>query len=201
MLVSVSIANRSSIPRKPCVSRCGDSPGIQAPALAQRFLPGREFNVGIIGGNRPRILPLAEVCYADLPPEIPPIMSYAAKWVETSTEYQNTSVICPAEVEPELARQISQTALRAFRAVGVRGYGRVDMRLDETGLPRVLEVNCNPCLDEGLGLAAYGRQCRDHLSAANADHLRAALERPPYDVSVPMFPPPNNHVNDRSFSR
>src|SRR5438105_5774029 len=44
------------------------------PALAQRFLPGREFNVGIIGGNRLRVLPLAEVDYADLPLEIPPIM-------------------------------------------------------------------------------------------------------------------------------
>src|SRR5205085_5260706 len=82
------------------------------PALVQRFLPGREFNVGIIGGSRPRVLPLAEVSYRELPPDIPPIMSYAAKWVETSTEYQKTAVICPAEVEPELARQISQVALQ-----------------------------------------------------------------------------------------
>lgn len=166
------------------------------PALAQHFLPGREFNVGIIGGNRPRILPLAEVCYDDLPPEIPPIMSYAAKWVETSTEYQNTSVICPAEVEPELARQISQTALRAFRAVGVRGYGRVDMRLDEIGLPRVLEVNCNPCLDEGLGLARAADKAGITYRQLMQIIIRAALERPPYDVSVPMFPPPNNHIHD-----
>src|SRR4029079_8567757 len=98
--------------------------------------------------NRPRVLPLAEVNYAELPPEIPPIMSYAAKWVETSTEYQKTSVLCPAPVEPELARKIGDVALRAFRAVGAKGYARVDMRLDEAGEPRVLEVNCNPCLDE-----------------------------------------------------
>src|SRR5207237_9938436 len=123
------------------------------PALVQRFLPGREFNVGVVGGNRLRVLPLAEVSYAELPAEIPPIMSYAATWVETSVEYQNTSVVCPAPVEPELTQRLQQTALRAFRAVGGRGYGRVDMRLDELGEPRVLEVNCNPCLDEGLGLA------------------------------------------------
>src|SRR5207249_4422752 len=123
------------------------------PALAQRFLPGREFNVGILGGNRLRVLPLAEVSYRALPPEIPPIMSYAAKWVETSTEYQSTSVICPADVEPDMGRRIGQVALQAFRAVEGRGYGRVDMRLDEVGNPCVLEVNCNPCLDEGMGLA------------------------------------------------
>src|SRR5690349_19497118 len=86
------------------------------PALAQHFLPGREFNVGIVGGSRLRVLPLAEVSYAALPPDIPPIMSYAAKWVETSTEYQKTSIVCPAEVEPGLARQIGAVALRAFRA-------------------------------------------------------------------------------------
>ena len=43
--------------------------------------------------------------------------------------------------------------LRQLRAVGAKGYARVDMRLDEAGEPRVLEVNCNPCLDEDMGLA------------------------------------------------
>src|SRR5262249_37257379 len=92
------------------------------PAVAQRFLPGREFNVGVIGGNRLRVLPLAEIDYSELPTEIPPIMSYAAKWIENSIEYQTTRVICPAEVEPELARRIGEVALQAFRAVGGRGY-------------------------------------------------------------------------------
>src|SRR5262249_22920340 len=62
------------------------------PALAQRFLPGREFNVGIVGGNRLRVLPLAEVDYSALPAGIPPIMSYEGKWVATSAEVQNTTV-------------------------------------------------------------------------------------------------------------
>jgi D-alanine-D-alanine ligase len=156
------------------------------PALAQRFLVGREFNVGIVGGNRLRVLPLAEVNYADLPAEIPPIMSYAAKWVETSTEYQRTSVICPAQVEPGLTEQISQVAMRAFRAVGGWGYGRVDMRLDETGMPRVLEVNCNPCLDEGIGLARAAERAGISYPQLLQLILRAALERPPYDVDIPM---------------
>lgn len=123
------------------------------PALVQRFLPGREFSVGLLGGPRLRVLPLAEADYSALPAGIPRIMSYAAKWIETSVEYQRTTVICPAQVERRLARRIGEVAVRAFRAVGGWGYGRVDIRLDEKGAPRVLDVNCNPCLDEGLGLA------------------------------------------------
>jgi D-alanine-D-alanine ligase len=159
------------------------------PALAQHFLPGREFNVGIIGGSRPRILPLAEVNYTALPADLPPIMSYAAKWLETTPEYQKTSVTCPAEVEPELERQIGQVALRAFRAVGAWGYGRVDVRLDELGEPRVLDVNCNACLDEGMGLARSAEKAGISYPQLLQIIVRAALEPPHHGVDVPMFPP------------
>jgi D-alanine-D-alanine ligase len=155
------------------------------PALVQLFLPGREFNVGIVGGKRARVLPLAEVRY-DLPPEIPPIMSYAAKWIETSVEYKNTSVICPAVVEPELAHQVSDIAMRAFRAVRAWGYGRVDIRLDETGVPRVLEVNCNASLEEGVALARSAERAGISYRQLLQMIIDAALEGPPYDVSVPM---------------
>jgi len=159
------------------------------PALAQRFLPGREFNVGLVGGSKLRVMPLAEVNYADLPPEIPPIMSYDAKWVETSVEYQKTSVICPAQVEPGLARLIGETAIRAFRAVGGWGYGRVDVRLDEQGTPRVLDVNCNPCLDEGIGLARSAEKAGIPFPQLLQLIVKAALERQPYDADVPMLLP------------
>jgi D-alanine-D-alanine ligase len=159
------------------------------PALAQRFLPGREFNVGLVGGSKLRVMPLAEVNYAELPPEIPPIMSYDAKWVETSVEYQKTSVICPAQVEPELARLIGETAIRAFRAVGGWGYGRVDVRLDEQGTPRVLDVNCNPCLDEGIGLARSAEKAGIPFPQLLQLIVKAALERQPYDADVPMLLP------------
>jgi D-alanine-D-alanine ligase len=158
------------------------------PALVQLFLPGREFNVGIVGGKRARVMPLAEVRYRDLPPEIPPIMSYAAKWIETSVEYKKTSVICPAAVEPELGRQINDVAMRAFRAVRAWGYSRVDIRLDETGVPRVLEVNCNASLEEGVALARSADKAGITYPQLMQMVIDAALEGPPYDVSVAMQP-------------
>jgi D-alanine-D-alanine ligase len=157
------------------------------PALVQRFLPGREFNVGLVGGRKLSVMPLAEVDYSRLPSSIPPIMSYAAKWIETSVEYKRTHIICPAEVEPRLAALIGRTAVKAFRVVGGWGYGRVDVRLDEDGQPRVLEVNCNPCLDEGIGLARSAEQAgisyRELLQAV----IKAAFEGSPYDLSLPIF--------------
>lgn len=157
------------------------------PALAQHFLPGREFNVGILGGRKLTVLPLAEVDYTKLPSEIPPIMSYAAKWMEDSVEYQKTSVTCPAHVEPFLAREISSIALRAFRAVGGWGYGRVDIRLDEVGQPRVLEVNCNPSLDESVALARSAEKAGIDYPHLLQQIVKIAMEGPSFDVGVPMM--------------
>lgn len=157
------------------------------PALVQRFLPGREFNVGILGGRRPTILPLSEVCYNALPPDIPPIMSYAAKWLENTVEYKSTSVVCPAVVDPRLARRLGQVSLRAFRAVNGWGYGRVDIRLDERGEPRVLEVNCNPSLDEDVALARSASAANISYPELLQSIIKAALEGPPFDVDVQMM--------------
>ncbi len=160
------------------------------PALVQHFLKGREFNVGLLGGRKVQVLPLAEVDYSRLPRKIPPIMSYAAKWVETSVEYQRTGIICPARVDPSMAALIARTAVRAFRVVGGWGYGRVDIRLDGNGEPVILEVNCNPCLDSGMGLARSAEQAGLSYPQLLQAIVKAAFEGPPYDKRLPIFSPP-----------
>lgn len=161
----------------------------QQPALVQHFLKGREFNVGLVGGRKIQVLPLAEVDYSDLPRRIPPIMSYAAKWVETSVEYQRTDVICPARVDAAMTELIRKTSIKAFRTVGGWGYGRVDIRLDEDGRPVILEVNCNPCLDSGMGLARAAEAAGIDYPHLLQAILKAAFEGPPYDLRLPIFNP------------
>jgi D-alanine-D-alanine ligase len=161
----------------------------QQPALVQHFLKGREFNVGLVGGRKLQVLPLAEVDYSDLPRRIPPIMSYAAKWVETSVEYQRTDVICPARVDAAMTELIRKTSIKAFRTVGGWGYGRVDIRLDENGQPVILEVNCNPCLDSGMGLARAAETAGIDYHHLLQAILKAAFEGPPYDLRLPIFNP------------
>jgi D-alanine-D-alanine ligase len=157
------------------------------PALVQHFLKGREFNVGLLGGRKVQVLPLAEVDYSRLPRKIPPIMSYAAKWVETSVEYQRTDVICPARVDQAMSALIGKTAVKAFRVVGGWGYGRVDIRLDENGEPFILEVNCNPCLDSGMGLARSAEKAGITYPQLLQSIIKAAFEGPPYDRHLPIF--------------
>jgi D-alanine-D-alanine ligase len=157
------------------------------PALVQHFLKGREFNVGLLGGRKVQVLPLAEVDYSRLPRSIPPIMSYAAKWVETSVEYRRTEIICPARVDAAMTVLIGKTAVKAFRAVGGWGYGRVDIRLDENGEPVILEVNCNPCLDSGMGLARSAEEAGIGYPQLLQTIIKAAFEGPPYDMHLPIF--------------
>jgi D-alanine-D-alanine ligase len=157
------------------------------PALIQGFLPGREFNVGLLGGRKLKVMPLAEVDYSELPDGIPPIMSYAAKWVESSVEYKHTNVICPADVEPGLASRIEETAVKAFHVIGGWGYGRVDIRLDEEGVPCVLDVNCNPCIDKGIGLARSAERAGISYPDLLQIVIKAAFEGPPNDTQLPIF--------------
>ena len=139
--------------------------------LVQRFLGGREFNVAILGGTKPVVLPLAEVDYSKLPTGYPPIMSYTAKWIESSPEYDGTNVMCPAEVDPDLTHRLKELALKSFEAVGAWGYARVDIRLDDHGQPFVLEVNCNPCLERGMGIA----RCAERAGIEYPDLIRRIL--------------------------
>jgi D-alanine-D-alanine ligase len=121
-------------------------------SLVEEFLEGREFNVTLLGNKEPVVLPVAEMVYS-LPPELPRLLTFAAKWYEESLYYKGTRATCPAEIEEEERQRISQTALTAFKLLDCRGYARVDMRMDAEGVPNVLEVNPNPDISPGYGAA------------------------------------------------
>ncbi len=115
-------------------------------AIVEEYVEGREFNVAILDGAA---LAVSEIDFTRLPADCPRIVTYAGKWEESSAEYRGTVPICPAEAPPEVA----ETALAAARELGCRGYARVDFRMDERGGLFVLEVNPNPDLSRGAGMA------------------------------------------------
>ena len=124
--------------------------------FAEQFVDGREFNLSVLEGpDGPRVLPPAEIRFVDFPEGKPRIVDFRAKWETDSFEYEHTvrSLDFPPEDAPLLAR-LQELALGAFAAFGLRGYARVDFRVDGRGEPFILEVNANPCLSPDAGFAA-----------------------------------------------
>ena len=123
------------------------------PVLVERYIKGREFNVALFGFPTARILPLSEIDFDRLPDHLPKIVSYEAKWEEGSVEDQGTVPITFPQLLPGVAARLRRVALEAFRALGARDYGRVDVRLSEDGTPFVIDVNPNCDLSSNAGLA------------------------------------------------
>lgn len=122
--------------------------------FAERYIDGREFNISIIEQNgQPRVLPLAEMTFVDYPPDKPRIVGYAAKWNSGADEYHATQRRFP-ELSHAERQTLQDVARRCWALFGLRGYARVDVRLDRAGNPWVLEVNANPCLSRDAGFAA-----------------------------------------------
>ncbi len=119
-------------------------------ALVEVFLDGNEYNATVLGNSTYTVLPVSEILYT-LPPDMPEILTFAAKWENESIYFQNTRTICPAPVDNGLRERLADTALSAFRLAGCRGYARVDMRMDREGLVNVIEVNPNPDISPGSG--------------------------------------------------
>ena len=122
--------------------------------LVQQYIPGREFNVGFVGS---RTLPVAEIDFTGMPEGTWPILTYAAKWHVGSAEDLGSRPVCPAQISERLATRLVRTAEAAWRAMQGKGYGRVDLRVDDTGRPWVLEVNPNPDLTDEAGLSRMAK--------------------------------------------
>jgi D-alanine-D-alanine ligase len=154
--------------------------------MVQQYVRGREIAVAIVGEHT---LPLSEIDFRQMPDGTWHIVSFDAKWTEASPEFAGTQPVCPANVEPELAQRIVQTAHAAWRAVDGSGYGRVDMRVDGDGVPWVLEVNPGPDISTDAGLAnmarAYGWSYDELVSRVVDVALADAVTQEPGRVLVP----------------
>lgn len=116
-----------------------------SPALLEEYIEGREIYAAVLGNDRPEGLPLVELDLSQLPDGTPKIAGYDVKFDRTSEAYKKTKSRV-AVIEEELGSKIQQTAIDAFRALRLRDYGRIDMRVTEDGSVYVIEANPNPWL-------------------------------------------------------
>jgi D-alanine-D-alanine ligase len=120
------------------------------PILVEEFIEGKELHVSILGNDPPRVLPIIEFDFSELPPDAPRIISYDAKWNPLREEYHRIHTVCPAKLHPRIVRRVQDIAVRAFQITGCRDYARLDLRLDRKNRVSVLEINPNPDLTEGV---------------------------------------------------
>lgn len=135
------------------------------PAIVEQFLSGREFTVSIIGNDHPTVLPIVEIRLENLPSDSSPLYSYEAKWIWDTPEKPLNMFRCPADIPSKLENEIRQIAKKTFETLHCRDVCRIDIRLDEDLIPRVLEVNALPgmipnpdahsCLPVAARMAGY----------------------------------------------
>jgi D-alanine-D-alanine ligase len=141
-----------------------------APWFVERYIPGREFNLALLAGPEgPELLPPAEIEFREYPADKVHIVGYNAKWYADSFEYQHTfrRFDFPPHDAALLAR-LTDLALSCWQLFELRGYARVDVRIDTDGEPWILEVNANPCVAPDSGFIATAQ----HAGLQESDVIR-----------------------------
>ena len=130
--------------------------GYDKPILVEKFLPGKDLTVGLIGTPPAsyRVLPITEEDYSCLPPGLPHICGYEAKWRPDSPYWNIKSLV--ADLPVDTVQALMAWCVSLSERLECRDYMRFDWRLDEQGVPHLLEANPNPgwCWDGHLAKMA-----------------------------------------------
>jgi len=128
--------------------------------FTEKFIEGRELNIALLVSPKGvQVLPPAEIIFEGYAPDKPKVVGYRAKWDPDSYEYHHTprKYDFPAR-DRLMLQELNALSLRAWRLFGLRGWARVDFRVDRQGGPWILEINANPCLAADAGFMAAAHQ-------------------------------------------
>lgn len=144
------------------------APRLGGACFAEAFIDGREFNLSLLEGpDGPRILPPAEIIFEGFAAGQARIVDYQAKWDPESYAYHHTPRRFDFDAADEgLLEELRSLAQECWQLFGLRGYARVDFRVDRQERPWILEINANPCLSPDAGFAAAIHQAGLSLSEA-----------------------------------
>lgn len=121
---------------------------IPGPVIVEEFLTGTEFVMSLWGETEPEHVSIGEVAFQNGLQ----LFTYAAKWEPDSPDYKNSFLHYDTVIEVGLREMLIETARTTWTAVGARGYLRLDLRLNELGIPHVLDVNPNAEVSPEVGM-------------------------------------------------
>jgi D-alanine-D-alanine ligase len=149
-----------------------------SPALIEEYIEGREIYAAILGSyESAQALPLVELDLSRLPKGIPKIASYDVKFEKETEAHRLTTSNIAKNLDEETATRLTETALAAYRAVKLRDYGRIDMRLTASGEVYVIEANPNPWLASGQEFAMAAKESGRSYTQLIEEILDLALAR------------------------
>ncbi|MBN2217408.1 MAG: ATP-grasp domain-containing protein [Pirellulales bacterium] len=137
-------------------------------ALVEEFIEGREVCVGLLGNDPVETLPLVELCFVDRDLHA---FTWEDKMHKRNDEPQRR---CPADVPEDLAKRLREISVGTFRACHCKDYSRVDIRIDATGEPYILEIN---------SMASLGERASYVMAAAQAGYSFSSLACQIVDVA------------------
>ncbi len=149
--------------------------------LIEEYINGREFNVAILGGT---VLPVSEIDFTGLPKDFPKIVTYEGKWSPQSVYFKYTNPVCPANIDDNLKSKLESVALKAYKVLNCRDYARVDIRLNKSNTPYVIEVNPNPDLSTDAGVARASGAANIGYAELLKTIIDFAIERKVNDTQI-----------------
>ena len=152
-----------------------------SPFFAETFLEGRELKISLIpgrDGSGIEALPIAEIDYSNSDPRKPPILTWARTWGELDPADPLPWSFALQEQDPALCARLEDLARRCFNGLGLRGWARIDVRLDRDGEPFLLDVNANCSISPDAGLCASAQAAGMEFTEVVDRILKAALRAP-----------------------
>jgi D-alanine-D-alanine ligase len=149
-----------------------------SPALIEEYIEGREIYASVLGSyEKTEVLPLVELDLSKLPRGTPRIASRDVKFETDSKAYKLTKSTIAEDLDEATVQKLSDTALAAYRAVKLRDYGRIDMRLTPDGEVYVIEANPNPWLSSKHEFAMAAKKSGRSYTQLIGEIVEMALER------------------------
>ncbi|MDD5079972.1 MAG: ATP-grasp domain-containing protein [Candidatus Omnitrophica bacterium] len=141
------------------------------PALVEEFIRGEEFTVAIVGNDPPEVLPIVQI-------KIDGQLNLKDKFYTFGHIHDDKlEYVCPAAISDSLKKKIMEQAIKTYNAIECRDFGRVDFRVDEKGVPYVLEINPLPSLSTEDVFMLVAKNIGISYEAIIGRILKAAISR------------------------